>query len=69
MMKLPHDIHFYRITNTTLLEMEIFNIYCSYDKWPSIKTVFRTVADFYGLYVSFDVFQIEKETVMYRDMY
>ena len=69
MMNFPHDIHFYRITNTTRWEMGVFNLYCSYDKWPSIKTVFRAVAHFNGLYVSFDEFQIEKDTVMYRDMY
>lgn len=66
-MNFPHDIHFYRITNSTLCEMGVFNIYCSYDKWPSIKTVFRTVADFYDLHVSFDAFQIEKDTVMHCD--
>ena len=68
-MKFPHDIHFYYIEGNERAELGMFALYCSYDKWPSIKTVFRAVADICGLYVSFDEFQIEKDTVMYRDMY
>ena len=70
MMKFPHDIHFYFIDGNEREELGMFVVYCSYDEWPAFKkNIFRVLAEYDGPYVSFDEFQIEKDTVMYRGMY